>query len=276
MVVFLFDRDNGTDVQDSRSGSSIQSIFASCLDLQNCGLLDYVKGNASANFNYAANCAQGLSPLLQLSYGFLKRTANLLGGTPLAVFEPLQGAAGAEFLPIGLRQYLASAARDPDSPVFGEPTLIGPGNWILANRSWRLTQDVNGLQFIRTVTTPRRSPVLDNCGQLIGQRASATYQISVQDQFCVPVLINSYTATVAVSNAFTSVPQVTDAINTVAGATGAGFGNLSPDGTSAAVPCALLPLLMNTSWRENVLPGLMVPGTGVTINFGAPAPAPAG
>lgn len=265
----FFFKDFGVEVQDPRSGSSIASAFAACRDLTRCGSR-YLEGNAAGALNARDGCQNSPVVYLTGNQGF-----TLLGDNPAPEgIVPPNTDFGGNFLP--LTQYAVSAglAANPsgDDGTFsmGDPTIINADlAWEVRGRQ-HVASDKNsdaGGELIYSVSFPRISPIMDQCGIAIGARVKATVQQTFYTPDCQSILYAVYRVNYAWNaTAFT-------AIDTIVGALGTLMEGSYPDGGPPAFPaagedtCGDLSTVLITNWRDTNIPRLTLvdePGLVIT------------
>lgn len=262
-------RDRGAEVQDPKNGSVIQAPFAACRDVTRCGSL-YLAGNAGFNFNVREGCNKSPVTYLQGNESFL-----VIGDTP-NVPGMVQPDTNMDDKFLGLRNFAIAAAL-PGANILGDPAQIAPGTWGVRGASW--VQTVNSANFGTgemelTVTFPRITPVMDQCGNQVGIRAKASATATYLDEDCSRYLYYVLSGNYAWSNtAFTTRATIFGAVSQAMAQSYGDPGAIPPAGADS---CPTLSIDTIGTWRTNTAPGLIADGFAITDNLPESADGNAG
>jgi hypothetical protein len=239
-----------------------------CIDLQKCGRLTHMAGNASIALNYPVGICQGFAPYVLLSN---KKKHEISPGTTVAgVALPTIRTTG---LNLNMLNYLSQAAF-PElgaSPIVNPsvvPNLAGLGTFRFSKGAWVLTLP-NGVEL--TITNPRRELLFDACERLVAVTVRSTMIQTYQDINCRQHIydIDKYTVAwgTTTNQANNPAPFTTPATALAAAAVAAApldAGSPTINPTTPEAACSALTTTILNAWRATNVPNLANPGLTIT------------
>lgn len=188
-VTITFDKDSGTQIQNSKNGSALTAIMANPVDLFNCDTEDYVRARSLLSVSLPVAACKETAPYFGISITAMNRINDLVdfdGETHegLAGYEPyfaLSANSGTSF---------AAYLLDSFSSILGQPTLLKAGDWKFSSGTWVLEEGL----VTTSLTVPTRKAVINQCNATVANSVKASVSVSVKDPDCRNVLVLSMSA----------------------------------------------------------------------------------
>lgn len=215
--IVKFTQDFGPGLKDIKSKSVVSSPFGACVDLDNCGVTTHIKHGYDATINGRENCAPPRTFLAFSQSGLLhagaRNPASTVNGSGVTIADD----GGPIFVGMSLlNDILQRGGETPDvlRAAIASSTGIPIAQVKFMGRSF--AGEGADKRTVFQVGYPVRSTIMDNCGEILLHKTSASVSAyGFDDETCRQILLwqmsrkvawspDDYTAGVNVG----SVPQL--------------------------------------------------------------------